>query len=121
MWKKAAMADRQRGRARDESNRAASPDGNTGATRAPADNRVVAASRTAMDQLSTFTSRAVESISRLEREDEGWLFQVEVVELERIPDSTSVLASYTAHTDDEGNVVSYQRIRRYARNQAGEL
>jgi Gas vesicle synthesis protein GvpO len=82
---------------------------------------LVSASRTAMHQLSTLTSLPTEGISRLEQDDDGWLFHIEVVELERIPDSTSVLASYETHTDEEGNVMSYKRTRRYTRNQAGEL
>ncbi|WP_020575456.1 gas vesicle protein [Actinopolymorpha alba] len=81
----------------------------------------MAVSRTAMDQLSMLTGRPTEGISRLEQADDGWHFQIEVVELERVPDSTSVLASYEAKTDDSGNVVSYKRTRRYTRNQAGEL
>jgi hypothetical protein len=74
-----------------------------------------------MDQLSMLTSRTVEGVSRLERDDDGWLVEVEIVELDRIPDSTSVLASYETHTDEDGNVLSYHRTRRYPRNQAGEL
>jgi gas vesicle protein GvpO len=78
-------------------------------------------SRKAMDQLSMLTNRPVEGVSRLEPGDDGWIFQVELVELDRIPDSTSVLASYETHTDEEGNVLSYKRTRRYTRNQAGDL
>lgn len=79
------------------------------------------ASRTAMDQLSTLTNRATEGVSGLEQEEDGWLFQIEMVELERIPESTSVLATYETHTDEAGNVMAYKRTRRYTRNQAGDL
>jgi gas vesicle protein GvpO len=82
---------------------------------------VMSVSRNAMDQLSMLTNRAVEGVSSLEQDEDGWIFHVELVELDRIPDSTSVLASYETHTDDEGNVVSYKRTRRYTRNQAGDL
>ncbi len=78
--------------------------------------------RRAVHQLSTFTNREIEGVSRLERgDDDGWVLQIELVELDRIPDSTSVLASYEARTDEDGNVLSYRRCRRYTRNQAGEL
>ncbi|MEQ4209022.1 gas vesicle protein GvpO [Actinopolymorpha sp. B17G11] len=90
--------------------------GGTSGDRSP-----VTVSRKAMDQLSMLTSRAVEGVSRLEHDEDGWLFQVEIVELDRIPDSTSVLASYETRTDEDGNVLSYHRTRRYPRNQAGEL
>ena len=78
-------------------------------------------SRNAMEQLSMLTNRQVEGVSRLEQDDDGWMFQVELIELDRIPDSTSVLASYETHTDEDGNVMSYKRTRRYTRNQAGDL
>jgi hypothetical protein len=81
----------------------------------------MAATRTAMKQLSVLTSCPAEGVSRLERNEDGWLIQVEVLELERIPDTTSILASYETHTDDAGNITSYHRQRRYARNQAGDL
>ena len=42
----------------------------------------------------------------------GW-----VVELERIPASTNVMATYEAVVDFDGNVVEYARVRRYHRNQ----
>ncbi|HEX5497487.1 MAG TPA: gas vesicle protein [Mycobacteriales bacterium] len=74
--------------------------------------------RTAMDQLGMLTGRDADSVSRLERTEDGWLFQVEIVELERIPQSTSVLGSYEVHTDGSGNVTAYGRTRRYYRNQA---
>jgi Gas vesicle synthesis protein GvpO. len=85
-----------------------------------ADTRALRASRTAMDQLSTLTGRDADSVSRLERTEDGWLLNVEVVELERIPQSTSVLGSYQVHTDTDGNITAYQRTRRYYRNQAGD-
>jgi len=79
------------------------------------------ASRTAIEQLAELTNLEPEGISRMEPQDDGWLFQVEMVELERIPDSTSILASYEIRADKDGNVVSYRRNRRYTRNQAGDL
>jgi hypothetical protein len=92
-----------------------------GYTSTTGDHSPVRVSRKAMDQLSELTSREVEGVSRLEHDEDGWLFNIEIVELDRIPDSTSVLASYETRTDDDGNVVSYHRTRRYTRNQAGEL
>ncbi|HEY9475048.1 MAG TPA: gas vesicle protein [Mycobacteriales bacterium] len=83
------------------------------------DTEALRASRTAMDQLSALTGRDADSVSRLERVEDGWLLNVEVIELERIPQSTSVLGSYQVHTDDDGNITAYQRTRRYYRNQAG--
>ena len=108
--KRNAMADRRARSAGRESDRDAVDDLD-----------VMSVTRNAMDQLSLLTNREVEGVSRLEHDDDGWIFQVELVELDRIPDSTSVVASYETHTDEEGNVVSYKRTRRFTRNQAGDL
>jgi hypothetical protein len=43
-----------------------------------------------------------------------------MVELERIPHSTDMLSSFDVSVDGDGNVVSYQRTRRYLRDQALE-
>jgi Gas vesicle synthesis protein GvpO len=46
-------------------------------------------------------------------DDDGWSVLVDVVELERIPQSTSLLATYRVDVDNEGQLVSYQRLRRF--------
>lgn len=57
----------------------------------------------------------------LERNDEGnWDVLVQVVELERIPNTTDVLGAYLVNLDEEGEVAGYRRIRRYVRSQADE-
>jgi len=45
---------------------------------------------------------------------------VEVVELERVPRSTDIVASYDVEVDADGELVGYERINRYYRNQPGE-
>lgn len=79
-----------------------------------------ALARKAMEQLCGLTGREADTVSGLEHTDEGWRLQVEVVELERIPQSTSVLASYEVMVDDRGELIRYERTRRYFRNQAGD-
>ena len=76
--------------------------------------------RAGAQQLSELTGRTSDTVSGMERTDNGWLVQVEVVELERIPDSTSVMASYQVELDAEGTMLSYRRSHRYYRNQAGD-
>jgi hypothetical protein len=71
-------------------------------------------------QLEELTRRPVEGVTSVERTDEGWRLTVEVVELARIPASTSVLGAYEVSVDDDGNLVSYARTGRYYRNQAGD-
>lgn len=77
----------------------------------------VDAIRSAMEQLSELLGRTPESVSALKPTDQGWEADVEVVELERIPDTTSVMASYQVVLDSEGKLLSYGRGRRYTRAQ----
>ncbi len=79
--------------------------------------RPAVAMRNARDQLSDLLGREPESVSALNRTENGWLAQVEVLELARIPDSTSVLATYAVELDPDGELVGYERRRRYARGQ----
>lgn len=79
------------------------------------------ASRVAMAQVSELLGKAAGAVSQLVRVDGGFLMHIEVVELEQIPSSTSVHGSYDVVTDEGGNVISYQRIRRYLRSVTGEL
>ena len=73
------------------------------------------AMRAAAQQLAELLGRPPDSISSLKPTEDGWEAQVEVVELERIPDTTSVLASYRVALDEEGELISYERTRRYTR------
>jgi Gas vesicle synthesis protein GvpO len=72
----------------------------------------------AREQLQDLLERPVESVSSLERTHDGWVAQLEVVELRRIPESTDVLASYEMELDDELNLRRYQQSRRYTRSRA---
>lgn len=74
-----------------------------------------AAMRSAAGQLAELLGRLPDSVSSLKPTTDGWEAQVEVVELERIPDTTSVMASYRVTIDAEGELVSYERTRRYSR------
>ena len=74
-----------------------------------------AAMRSAAGQLAQLLGRPPDSVSSLKPTEDGWEAQVEVVELERIPDTTSVMASYKVALDPQGQLVSYERTRRYSR------
>ena len=76
--------------------------------------------RTGRDAFASIFGREPESVSGVEKVDGGWRLAVEVTELERIPQSTSVMASYEVRLSDQGDLEGYRRTRRYYRNQAGE-
>lgn len=71
--------------------------------------------RKARAQFGEITGREVESISSLNRSDGGWELHVEVVELARIPDTTSIMGTYRVRLDEQGSFVGYERLRRYPR------
>jgi hypothetical protein len=72
----------------------------------------------AADQLYTLTGREPEGIAGLERSDDGWTVQVELLELRRIPSTTDVIGLYEVRTDHQGELQGYRRLRRYARGAA---
>jgi hypothetical protein len=74
--------------------------------------------RRAAQQVAEFTGRSPECVVSIDREDGGWQVGVEVLEIQRIPDTQDILAIYEVHVDRDGDLQSYRRTRRYAR---GEL
>lgn len=75
--------------------------------------------RAARKQLTELTGRRTESVLGLRKDDDGWNVMVEVLELSRIPPSTDLLGSYVVQLDDDGELVAYERVRRYQRGQPG--
>lgn len=84
---------------------------------APVAGDAVSAMRNARAQLAELLGRTPESVSAISRDGTGWQVDIEVVELERIPDSTSVLAVYQVRLDANGLLLGYARSRRYTRGQ----
>ena len=130
------MADRRPTRQRDEDTE------NEDATRAPRASRASRASgasredaadaadgsrltaatagRSALKQMAELTGKEPEGVSGVEPSDEGWLVTVDVVEDRRIPSASDVLATYQAELDEEGELISYRRVRRYARGRGDD-
>lgn len=73
---------------------------------------------TARREFEMITGRPVEAVSSVHRHDGGWTLCLEVVELRRVPDSTSILGTYETIVDADGSVIEYERTGRYYRNQA---
>ena len=74
--------------------------------------------RMAKQQLSELTGLEPDTVSGLRHEDDGWHVTVEMIDLERIPNSTDVLDSYECVLDDDGELLHYERIKRYYRGEA---
>jgi len=114
-------ADRERGQRSSRANGSASRHGHDGSGSAGGGTRLsgpkaVAAAR---ENLEALTNQPVESVSGLMRTRDGWAVSLEVVELERVPRSTDLMASYRVEIDNEGELLGYERVHRYYRNQAG--
>lgn len=78
---------------------------------------IAEAMRLAAGQLAELLQCDPGSVSSVKPTDEGWTADVEVVEVERIPETTSVMGSYRVQLDTRGNLLGYERTRRYARGQ----
>ncbi|MCX3288798.1 gas vesicle protein [Streptomyces sp. NEAU-H22] len=74
--------------------------------------------RQARGQLAELTGMEAESVSSFEQTEEGWALEVEVLELERVPDTMSLMASYQVELDPEGQLTGYRRVRRYERGRS---
>ncbi|WP_433288302.1 gas vesicle protein [Pseudonocardia sp. CA-142604] len=75
------------------------------------------AARLATKNVVEFTGRDLENVVAIERRDGDWYVDVEVVESHRIPDTTDILAIYQVRLDGSGDLLSYNRTRRYSRGQ----
>jgi hypothetical protein len=69
----------------------------------------------AREQLQALLGRPIEGVLGIDREHGAWAVTVQVLELERIPNTTDVLGEYEALLDRNGEVSSYRRTHRYPR------
>lgn len=70
-------------------------------------------------QLKELTGYPVDSVAGLGKSDDGWALTVTVVELNRIPAATDVLAEYEVDLDEAGDITGYRRGRRFHRGEVG--
>ncbi|BAC70067.1 gas vesicle protein [Streptomyces avermitilis] len=106
------MAEERRPRAGKSSTNAA--------RRTPSVRGAEGAARAASRSLEGLIGHPTEGVSAVRRADDGWCVVVDVLELARIPDTTSLLASYEVQLDQDGELMEYRRVRRYRRGSADE-
>ena len=63
----------------------------------------------ARSELTNLTGLEVCSTVRAEKEDDGWLIIMEVIEKRSIPDSMDILAKYETRLDTDGNMLDFKR------------
>ncbi|WP_217212522.1 gas vesicle protein [Streptomyces sp. AC550_RSS872] len=74
--------------------------------------------RQARAQLAELTGKAAETVSSFEQTEDGWVLEIEVLELARVPDTMSLMASYQVDLDQQGQLTGYRRVRRYERGRS---
>ncbi|MEV7684414.1 gas vesicle protein [Streptomyces bungoensis] len=74
--------------------------------------------RQARSQLAELTGLTPESVSSFEQTENGWSLEMEVLELPKVPDTMSLMASYQVDLDRRGELTGYRRVRRYERGRA---
>lgn len=73
------------------------------------------AARAALRQIAELTAKQPEGVTGVERTEDGWTVGIELVEDQRIPSSSDILATYEISIGPDAEMLSYRRIRRYAR------
>jgi Gas vesicle synthesis protein GvpO len=73
------------------------------------------AAKAALRQIAELTAKQPEGVTGVERAEDGWIVGIELVEDQRIPSSSDILATYETTIDADGELLSYRRVRRYAR------
>ncbi len=65
----------------------------------------------ARSELSDLTGLEIASTVGAEKDGDGWLLTLEVVEKHSIPDAMDILAIYETRLDLEGNMLEFKRVR----------
>ena len=73
------------------------------------------AARAGQRQIAEMLGKDPEAVTGVEPTEDGWLVSVDVLEDRRIPSSADVLATYEVEVGLDGDLVSYRRVKRYAR------
>jgi hypothetical protein len=91
-------------------------------TRSNEDGRMSAGDLTlaAKQTIEELTGYPPETVSGFQWDGEAWLVSVDVCELERVPNTTDVMATYIVQLDDRGGLLGYKRTKRFVRGQAEE-
>lgn len=73
------------------------------------------AGREGLRQITELTGKEPEGVSGVEPTEDGWLVTAEMLDDKRIPSTADLLSSYEIEMGLEGELLSYRRLRRYAR------
>lgn len=71
-------------------------------------------------QMAAITGLMPETVSRLDRDEDGWNVAIDMLEHRAIPRTQDLLASFEVRVDEAGGLRRWRRIGRFVRGQAGE-
>lgn len=71
----------------------------------------------AREQVEDLLGIPVETITGFVRHQDGFTVMLEVVEIERVPRTTDIMATYRVELTPDGELDGYERVNRYYRNQ----
>jgi hypothetical protein len=74
----------------------------------------------AVRQLQELVGRPIESVTGIEKHGKEWKLSLEVLELQRVPNTTDVLGNYEVRVDENGELKAVHRTQRYARAESRE-
>lgn len=107
------MAEGKRRRRRDVGSRASNGSGQVSGQPVTGGQVALRARR----ELGEITGLKPQSVTALEQYEDGtWSVTVELLELSRVPETDDILGSYEVDVDEEGELIGYRRLRRYARS-----
>lgn len=81
----------------------------------PSSDGIASLVREAVRQFAELSGQEPEQVSGLRPTEDGWSILVEVLDVERVPSTTSVLSTYRVDASSDGQLRGYERIRRYTR------
>lgn len=64
----------------------------------------------AREELGVITGSVVEKVSGLERSEDGWSMRIELIEVQRVPDTQDLLGMYEVQLDAKGSLKSFERV-----------
>jgi hypothetical protein len=71
-------------------------------------------------QMEAITGLSPETVSRLDRAEDGWSVGIDMLEHRSIPRTYDLLASFDVSLDQDGNIQNWHRTGRFVRCQQTE-
>lgn len=69
-----------------------------------------------LEQFTELSGQRPERVSGVRKTEDGFSILVDVVDLERVPTTTSVMSTYRVDLSSRGDISGYERLRRFTRS-----